>query len=403
MGDGTLTRGRLLGAAGVLALAALWAVAIAWLWGTRVPAGLALPPVELGIDAATVARAERFEAFFRILFLVSQLVLVGVLALYAWQGARFARESAAGRIGTGMLLGMIGLALVWLSQIPFRLAAVWWSRRYDQTDSGYVETLFSNWLELGAEFLAICFALAVVMALAGRFPRRWWIAAAPVFVAIGAAFTFAFPFLVQTEPLDRPALEADAKAYASAQGIEPVPVAVEDVSDFTKTPNAYAVGLGPTRTVVFWSTLLDGRFRAGELRVVLAHELAHHSRRHLLEGIAWYALFALPGAWLIAVATRRRGGMAQPAAVPVSLLVLVVLELASTPFYNLVSRHMEQEADWVALETTRDPDSAAALFRRFATESLNDPDPPRWAYYLFDSHPTVEERIALAEAWRRAR
>lgn len=403
MGDGPLTRGRLLGAAGVLALAALWVAAIAWLWETRVPSGLELPPVELGIDAATIARAERFEAFFRILFVVSQLVLVGVLALYAWQGARFARESAAGRIGTGMLLGMIGLGLVWLSQVPFRLAAVWWSRRYDQTDSGYVETLFSNWLELGAEFLAICFALAVVMALAGRFPRRWWIAAAPVFVAIGAAFTFAFPSLVQTEPLDRPALEADAKAYASAQGIEPVPVVVEDVSDFTKTPNAYAVGLGPTQTVVFWSTFLDGRFREGELQVVLAHEVAHHSRRHLLEGIGWYALFALPGAWLIALATRRRGGMAQPAAVPVSLLVLVVLELASTPVYNLVSRHMEQEADWVALETTRDPDSAAALFRNFTTESLNDPDPPRWAYYLFDSHPTVEQRIALAEAWRRTR
>ncbi|MHB1243359.1 MAG: M48 family metalloprotease [Gaiellaceae bacterium] len=403
MGDGALTRGRLLGAAGVLALAALWAVAIAWLWETRVPAGLELPPVELGIDAATIARAERFEAFVRILFLVSQLALVGVLALYAWKGARFARESAAGRIGTGMLLGMIGLGLVWLSQVPFRLAAVWWSRRYDQTDSGYVETLLSNWLELGAEFLAICFALAVVRALAGRFPRRWWIAAAPVFVAIGAAFTFAFPSLVQTEPLDRPALEADAKRYAAAQGIEPVPVRVEDVSDFTKTPNAYAVGLGPTQTVVLWSTLLDGRFRDGELRVVLAHELAHHSRRHLLEGIGWYALFALPGAWLIAVATRRRGGMAQPAAVPVSLLVLVVLELASTPVYNLVSRHMEQEADWVALETTRDPDSAAALFRRFTTESLNDPDPPRWAYYLFDSHPTTRQRIALAEAWRRAR
>ncbi|MGI9111807.1 MAG: hypothetical protein ACR2GT_06390 [Gaiellaceae bacterium] len=45
-----------------------------------------------------------------------------MLALYAWRGAGFARESAAGRIGTGMLLGMIGLALVWLSQVPFRLA-----------------------------------------------------------------------------------------------------------------------------------------------------------------------------------------------------------------------------------------------------------------------------------------
>ena len=46
---------------------------------------------------------------------------------------------------------------VWISQVPFRLAEVWWDRRYDQTDSGYIETLFANWFELGAEFLFICF------------------------------------------------------------------------------------------------------------------------------------------------------------------------------------------------------------------------------------------------------
>ena len=89
---------------------------------------------------------------------------------YARHGARFARESAAGRIGTGMLLGMLGLGLVWLSQVPFRLVEVWWQRRHDQTELGYVESLFDDWLALGAAFLVISLALAIVMALAGRFP-----------------------------------------------------------------------------------------------------------------------------------------------------------------------------------------------------------------------------------------
>ena len=92
--------------------------------------------------------------------------------------------------------------------------------------------------------------------------------------------------------------------------------------------------------------------------------------------------------------------MANPAAVPLSLLVIVVLDLVSLPVYNAISRHMEQEADWVALETTHDPDSAASLFSNFTVESLNDPDPPAWSYLLFDSHPSVEQRIAMAEAWR---
>jgi STE24 endopeptidase len=389
----------------LVALAGAWAAVAYSLWQSRVPGGLELPEVDLArrIDPEVIERSKRYERFFRIEFVVAQAVLIGVLLAYARWGIRFAKESAAGRIGTGMLLGMIGLALVWLSQVPFRLAEVWWDRRYDQTDSGYIETLFANWFELGAEFLFICLALVIVMAIAGRFPRRWWLGAAPVFVGLATLFAFIFPYLSATEPLRRDDLQAAAKDYAKKQEIEPVRVAVEDVSDFTNTPNAYAVGFGPTKRIVFWSTMLDGRFSDGEVKVVLAHELGHHSRNHIPEGLAWYALFALPGAWLIAVATRRRGGMANPAAVPLSLLVIVLLNLVSLPVYNAISRHMEQEADWVALETTRDPDSAAGLFRTFTIESLNDPDPPAWSYVLFDSHPSVEQRIAMAEAWRRRR
>jgi STE24 endopeptidase len=91
--------------------------------------------------------------------------------------------------------------------------------------------------------------------------------------------------------------------------------------------------------------------------------------------------------------------MANPAAVPLSLLVIVVLDLLSLPIYNLISRHMEAEADWKALETTHNPEPAKSLFREFTIQSLNDPDPPTWSYFLFDSHPSVEQRIAMAEAW----
>jgi STE24 endopeptidase len=384
-----------------MGLATAWALAAWSLWQTRVPAGLGLPELDPQrlFSAATLDRAQRYESFLRLDFVASQLVLLVVLAFYAWRGAAFTRESAAGRIGTGMLLGMIGLALVWLAQVPFRLAETWWDRRYDQTDAGYLETLFENWFVLGAEFLFVCLALLIVMALAGVFPRRWWIGAAPVFVGLAALFAFVTPYLSPTEPA-APAIRADARRFAAAQEMDPPRISVEDVSEFTDAPNAYAAGFGPSRRVVLWSTLLDGRFSDDEVNVVLAHELGHHSRNHILEGLAWYALFALPGAWLIAVATRRRGGMRSPASVPLSLLVLVGLQLASLPLQNAISRHMEEEADWVALETTRDPDAARGLFGKFTTLALSDPDPPGWSESLLGSHPSVLERIELAEAWR---
>ena len=382
-------------------LAAGWAFAAWSLWQTRVPDGLDLPALDAQrvFPSAALDRAEHYERFLRFDFLASQLVLLVVLALYAWRGAVFARESAAGRIGTGMLLGMIGLALVWLSQVPFRLAETWWNRRYDQSDAGYVETLFENWFALGAEFLFICLALLIVMALAGRFPRRWWVGAAPAFVGLATLFALILPYLVPTDPAT-PALRADARRFAAAQKTDPPRVAIEDVSEFTEAPNAFAAGFGPTRRIVLWSTLLDGRFSDGEVRVVLAHELGHHSRNHIVEGLAWYLLFALPGTWLIAVATRRRGGMRSPAAVPLSLLVLVGLQLASLPLQNRISRHFEEEADWVALDTTHDPAAARGLFVKFTTLALSDPDPPSWSDALLGSHPSGLARIELDEAWR---
>jgi Zn-dependent protease with chaperone function len=61
---------------------------------------------------------------------------------------------------------------------------------------------------------------------------------------------------------------------------------------------------------------------------------------------------------------------------------------------------MEAEADWVALETTEDPTAARDLFEGFTTVALADPSPPRWATLLFDTHPTMLDRVRMAEAWR---
>ena len=90
------------------------------------------------------------------------------------------RESAAGRIGTGMLLGMLGFAFVWIAELPFGLVALWWQRRYHVSHQGYVASAIDSFLSLGGQFLFISFALLVVMGIAGVVKRWWWALAAPV-------------------------------------------------------------------------------------------------------------------------------------------------------------------------------------------------------------------------------
>jgi STE24 endopeptidase len=297
-----------------------------------------------------------------------------------------------------MLLGMLGLAIVWLVQVPFGLLDLWWQRRHDVSELGYVDWLFLNWFALGGEFLFICFALLIVMGLAGPLGNWWWIPGAAVFVGLAALLTFVSPYLIPGQVDADPALVEEADRLAEEQGLPPIPVRVQEV-DAWESPNAAATGLGPTRRIILWNTLVDN-FDQDETAVVLAHELGHHSRNHLPKSIAWYALFALPGAFLIAWATRRRGGMREPAAVPLALLVLVVLQVLALPVQNAITRNMEAEADWIALETTRDPDAARRLWQGFARQALADPSPPTWSYLLVDTHPSMAKRVAMVDAWR---
>jgi len=386
----------------VLGVAVAWA-ALAWvLAGSVVPDDLSLPSVD--VDAVfgeqLVERAERYERFLYVDWILAQLVLLATLAVYARYGARFARESAAGPIGTGMLLGMLGLAIAWLTLLPFSLVALWWERRNGVSEVGYLEWVFGDWLALGGTFLAVCLSLLVVMALARWLGSWWWIPGAGVFAAIAVALVFVGPYLVTG--LERPAdpkLQATYERFERDQGVDDIPLRVEEVSGDTSQANAYAFGVGPSARIVLWDTLLDGRFSSEEVAVVLAHELGHHSSDHIVESIAWFGLFALPGSLALLVATRRRGGMGEPAAVPVALLVTAIVQLALAPAQNLVSRHMEAEADWKALETTRDPAASRGLFREFSRTSLGDPSPPTWAYVFLQSHPTLAKRVAMADAW----
>ena len=390
--------------AALVVFAAVWSLAAWRLWQSKLPSGLHLGGLNVHayFNASEIRRAASFGTVSTWTGIATLLATLAVLAAYARWGARFSRESAAGRIGTGMLLGMLGLGLTWFAQIPFGVFQLWWLRRHHLAEVGYFEYVLSNWLSLGGEFLFISLALLIVMALARPLGDRWWIAGAPVFVGLALLFTFVQPWLIpNTHRLGDPTLAAAARTLERREGVAPTPIDVQKVSADTSAPNAEATGMGPSRRVILWDTLLDGRFTDREIKVVMAHELGHLKRHHLWKQVGWYALFAIPGAFLIALATRRRGGMLRPEAVPVGLFVFILLSTLAIPIQNVITRHIEAEADWMALTYDRDPTAQKALMKQFTRTALAEPDPDVVDYLLFENHPTVMQRIAEVEWWQK--
>lgn len=360
----------------------------AWLlWRTEVPGGLELPRVELDEP-----RAEEYARLPRLLWAGRTGAELVVLALLVAAGARLARRL---RFGVAVLLAV--LVALWLVRLPFGLAGHWWQRRYGLSTQGYLAWLFDPWLELLAAAAAASLALALALLLARRVGPRWWLAGGPALAVLGAAVILLQPLVLapRLEPLRDPALAAEIRQLGTRLGVRPRDVSVRDAAERTTRINAEVAGYGPTRRVILWDTLLDGSVPAAEIRFIAAHELAHVARSHVWKVVAWFALAALPVAFALALVTRRRGGLG-PATVPLAVLTVVVVELTLLPFANAVSRRYETEADWVALRATGDPAAARALFERFARSNLADPSPPGWAYVLRATHPSLEERIALA-------
>ena len=266
-----------------------------------------------------------------------------------------------GRIGSAVIVGMVLLVTLWLVSLPFGLVELWWQHHWGLGPFDVLAWLDAQWAMLGAEAVSAMLTIVLLVGLAGPLPalvarRRAGVRRdrGAVRVRLGLAARR------RHASAPRPALARRRRADRARRARERHSCRVEDVSSWTNQANAFTVGFGPSTHVVLWNTLLDGRFTRGEEDVVIAHELGHVRSRHILKAIGWTALVVLPTLWLLALALRRRGGLGRPGEPAVAFLVLAVLALVTAPLENAVSRRYEAEADWRALNATRDPASTTS-------------------------------------------
>jgi STE24 endopeptidase len=346
-----------------------------------------------------------------------------VLAALALTGPGRAVVAAAAGLAGGWAPGRVVLAIVAVQAVraaaglPFSLRAFGQDRR-----AGLATQRLGGFLRDWAKARAVGLVLVVLplgaLVLGARWqPPGWPLVAAAAAVLLVLALTVAGPVLIEPlfnrfRPLDAGPLRARLLELATAMGVPVRDVLVSDASRRTTRVNAYVSGLGRTRRVVVYDTLLAGTSAdpagaADEVALVAAHELAHVRHRDVLWGtVGSAALAAVSVLAVVALldleAVRRLfavTGLGDPLVAPGLLLLGMLGGLLAAPVASAISRWAEARADWVALEVTRDPATAVAVERRLALENRADLRPNRLLLAMFASHPPTMARIAQAWLW----
>jgi STE24 endopeptidase len=346
-----------------------------------------------------------------------------MLAALALTGPGRAVVAAAAGLAGGWAPGRVVLAIVAVQAVraaaglPYSLRAFGQDRR-----AGLATQRLGGFLRDWAKARAVGLVLVVLplgaLVLGARWqPPGWPLVAAAAAVLLVLALTVAGPVLIEPlsnrfRPLDPGPLRARLLELATAMEVPVRDVLVSDASRRTTRVNAYVSGLGRTRRVVVYDTLLAGTSAdpagaADEVALVAAHELAHVRHRDVLLGtVGSAALAAVSVLAVVALldleAVRRLfavTGLGDPLVAPGLLLLGMLGGLLAAPLASAISRWAEARADWVALEVTRDPATAVAVERRLALENRADLRPNRLLLAMFASHPPTMARIAQAWLW----
>ena len=316
-----------------------------------------------------------------------------------------AQKGTVAAVAEGAAVGA-GIAIA-ATVAPLPLAAI--SRRR-AIKVGLVTQTWRGWTEdlVKSSAIEAVFAGATgagVVALTRRYPRGWWAPAAGGSVVLGAGLAALAPVLLEPVfnefiPLPEGTARSDVLTLARGAGVNVGQVFSIDASRRTTAANAYVTGLGPTKRVVLFDTLLD-RYNRDEVRGVVAHELSHVRHRDVLRVVGFSALVAGPAAfavqrtsWLLAPG-REGTAAALPALALAAGIVTVPLGLIG----SRMSRAIERRADDFALKLSGAPEAFVSFERKISLQNIADVRPPRLLGRIAATHPPTVERIGAALAY----
>ena len=313
------------------------------------------------------------------------------------------------------LASLAFLVLDWVLELPWASYAEWWREgTYGLTSQPWLGWFADNAVVTVIELPVIALFCTALYGLIRRAPRSWPIWAgvlAGAFVIFG---NFVQPVLI--EPLIntyKPAPPGPVRELVVAMGrANGVPTDRIYVYNGSKQSNRYTAnvaGMFGTARVALSDTMFSRGADLAEVRGVVGHEMGHYVRQHIFWSTAITALLVMIAGGLISamypglrdtLRAKEVGGLADPAGLPLVMMLFATLSLIATPISNTVTRMEEADADAFSLARANEPDGLAKALVK--TIEYRASSPSDLEEFLFYDHPSVEHRVRKAMDWKAA-
>jgi STE24 endopeptidase len=302
-----------------------------------------------------------------------------------------------------------------LIELPWNLYTSWWRERSYQLSSEAIGTWFGDAAKaLPISLITMSLFLLALYTLIRRAPRSWWlwasgVAVAGVIVLVVIGPVFIEPLFNTYTPAPNGPVRDQVVKLAEAAGVPHDKILIFNGSKQSDRYTANVAGLFGTARVAMSDTMFRQNADMQEVLGVVGHEMGHYVHKHILWFAGFLCLMSIACFWLIdrlfPFALARIGangvrGLADPAGLPVMVIVFAILSLLGTPLSNSMTRFEESDADRFSMEIAHQPDGMAkALVKTIAYRASS---PGRLEEVLFYDHPSVERRVRRAMAWKAA-
>ena len=339
-----------------------------------------------------------------------------LILLFVWLGYSLRLENYLSEfISSSYLLFICFILVVGFAGSILSFPVSYYSGFYLEHKFNLSNLTFGKWIWENFKGLLVSLVIGIPILFTfffflNYFGSIWWLPFAVIMFFISVVLSQIFPVLIlpifyKLTPIENEGLKEGITALAKNAKINVENVFKFDMSKNTKKANAAFTGLGKTKRIVLGDTLLDN-FSDDEIETVIAHELGHYKKKHIVKNIifgtvtSFLTLFIIAYLYKNSLAWFDFTSITQIAALPMLALWSMLIGIIQTPLGNILSRKYEYQADEYAVNETEKSEIFIATLEKLNEQNLGDKEPHPFVEWFFYSHPSIRNRISAITSFK---